>query len=170
MDNQPIGRACSACRDGIQLFPFSMAFQPIIDAEAQTIYAYEALARGPNKESAFSVLSQLTDENRYAFDQACRVKAITLAAKLGLADKGAHLAINFMPNAIYSPAACLRLTLRTAGEVSFPTDRLIFEFTEQEQVTDTEHLRGIISEYRRQGFKIAMDDFGGRLFRSESAV
>jgi EAL domain-containing protein (putative c-di-GMP-specific phosphodiesterase class I) len=44
--------------------------------------------------------------------------------------------------------------------VGFPSDRLIFEFTEQEKVADVEHLRAIIAEYKRQGFKIAIDDFG----------
>ena len=29
--------------------------------------------------TAYDVLSQISDDNRYAFDQACRVKAITLA-------------------------------------------------------------------------------------------
>ena len=153
-------RTCSACRNGVDLFPFSMAFQPIVDTNERCVYAYEALARGPNGESAYSVLSQLNDENRYAFDQACRVKAITLATRLGLIQSGARLSINFMPNAIYSPAACLRLTLKTAAECDFPIERLIFEFTEQERVTDVTHLRNIVTEYKRHGFQVAIDDFG----------
>jgi EAL domain-containing protein (putative c-di-GMP-specific phosphodiesterase class I) len=137
-----------------------MAFQPIVDTRDESIYAYEALVRGPNSESAYSVLSQVTEVNRYAFDQACRVKAITLASKLGLVETGARLSINFMPNAIYSPAACLRVTLTAAAECNFPTNRLIFEVTEQEKVLDPNHLRNIISEYLRQGFEVAIDDFG----------
>jgi len=39
----------------------------------RSIFGYEALVRGPNGESAYSVLSQVNDDNRYAFDQACRV-------------------------------------------------------------------------------------------------
>jgi EAL domain-containing protein (putative c-di-GMP-specific phosphodiesterase class I) len=144
----------------VSLFPFTMAFQPIVDTNLETVYAYEALVRGPRGESASSILSQVNDENRYAFDQACRVKAITLAARLGLAETGARLSINFLPNAIYSPAACLRLTLSTARQVGFPADRLMFEVTEQEKVVDVQHLSNIISEYKRQGFKIAIDDFG----------
>jgi EAL domain-containing protein (putative c-di-GMP-specific phosphodiesterase class I) len=153
-------RSRSACRDGITLFPFSMAFQPIVDTTNATVFAYEALCRGPQGESAFSVLSQVTDENRYAFDQACRVKAITLASQLGLVQTGAHLSINFMPNAIYSPAACLRLTLNTARQLQFPPELLIFEFTEQEKIINFEHLRSIVTEYKRQGFQVALDDFG----------
>jgi PAS domain S-box-containing protein len=157
----PVSIKCDACKDGaIPPFSFSMAFQPIIDVEARRVYAYEALVRGPGGESAYSVLAKVTDKNRYAFDQACRVTAITLAKKLGVDKTQAKLCINFMPGAVYSPAACIRRTLDTARQVSFPLDRLVFELTEVEEVKDRAHLRSIFEEYRRHGFKMAMDDFG----------
>jgi len=160
--NPPIDpRPCSACKSGVsQPFPFTMAFQPIVDVEAGKIFAYEALVRGKNGESAGSILGQVTEVNRYSFDQSCRVKAISLASQLGLAETGARLSINFMPAAIYSPAACIQLTLTTAREFRFPLDRLIFEITEAEQVADRQHLRNIVTEYRKYGFKMALDDFG----------
>ncbi len=116
--------------------------------------------RGLQKESAGSILSQVNAENRYAFDQSCRVKAIELASRLGLVATGAKLSINFMPGAVYSPAACIQLTLRMAATMRFSTDRLIFEITEVEEVTDRKHLLGIVEEYRRQGFQVALDDLG----------
>lgn len=153
--------ACGACHDGsTEPFSFSMAFQPIIDIANQTVFAYEALARGPNGESAYSVLSRVTEENRYAFDQNCRVKAITLASKLGVHENGAKLSVNFMPGAVYSPAACIQKTLQTARATGFPLQNLIFEITEDERVRDTAHLQGIVSEYRKHGFTLALDDFG----------
>jgi EAL domain-containing protein (putative c-di-GMP-specific phosphodiesterase class I) len=137
-----------------------MAFQPIVDTEAQRLFAYEALVRGPEGQPAGSVLGKVTAENRYAFDQQCRVRAITLASQLHLAETGAMLSINFMPGAVYSPSACIQLTLKTARECSFPLKQLIFEITEAEEVRDRRHLRAIVEEYRRLGFKIALDDFG----------
>jgi len=137
-----------------------MAFQPIVDVEAKRVFAYEALVRGPQGQSAASILDRVTPENRYAFDQNCRVSAISLAARLGLAKSGALLSINFMPGAVYSPAACIQLTLKTAREVGFPTEQLVFEITEGEKVRDRSHLRAIVDEYRRRGFKMAIDDFG----------
>jgi EAL domain-containing protein (putative c-di-GMP-specific phosphodiesterase class I) len=152
---------CEACRNGsLPAIPISMAFQPIVDVEQQRVYAYEALVRGVNGESAGSVLAQVTEANRYAFDQNCRVQAITLAARLGIAETGAMLSINFMPGAVYSPAACIQLTLSTASKVGFPTERLIFEITEGEKVQDSSHLANIAEDYRRRGFKMAVDDFG----------
>lgn len=152
---------CTACKDGIQQpMAFTMAFQPIVDVDSNRVFAYEALVRGLNNESAWSILSQVNETNRYSFDQSCRVQAITLASRLGLPETGAKLSINFMPGAVYSPAACIQLTLKTARNLNFPMDRLIFEITEGEQVHDPKHLQSIADEYRRHGFQIALDDFG----------
>ncbi len=147
---------CAACRTTQEIFPFTMAFQAIVDLEENRIDAYEALVRGPNNEGAGYVLAQVNDANRYAFDQACRVRAIELAARLGV-DR--QLNINFLPNAVYEPRACIRMTLDAAARTGFPRDRLTFEIVETETIADSDHLRRIIAEYRRQGFRIALDDF-----------
>jgi len=151
---------CEGCRDGAGFDqPFSMAFQPIVDVASQTIFAHEALVRGVDGQGAYTVLSQVANDNRYAFDQQCRVKAIELATQLNLPQDGARLSINFMPNAVYEPRACIRLTLATAMRTGFPLDRIIFEFTEDEKL-DTNHLLNILRTYRAMGFKTAIDDFG----------
>ena len=152
--------ACEGCRDGAAFpLPFTMAFQPIVDVEAETVFAHEALVRGVDGAGAYSVLSAVDPSNRYAFDQACRVKAIELAADLDLSRDGARLSINFLPNAVYEPSACIRLTLATARRTGFPLNRLIFEFTEDERV-DTDHLLKILRTYKAMGFMTAIDDFG----------
>ena len=131
--------ACAACKSGEPLsFQFTMAFQPILDLTTSRVWAYEALVRGPEGQSAFSVLSQVNDDNRYRFDQACRVKAIELAARLFGPEDGVRLSINFMPNAVYEPAACIRASLEAARRVGFPRDRIMFEFTEGEKFVDPE--------------------------------
>ena len=40
-------------------FDFDYAYQPIVDVDSKTVFAHEALVRGPNGEGAFSVLSQV---------------------------------------------------------------------------------------------------------------
>jgi EAL domain-containing protein (putative c-di-GMP-specific phosphodiesterase class I) len=150
--------ACVQCRGNDKLnFDFSYAYQPIVDIGDRTIFAHEALVRGPEGESAWSVLSQVDDTNRYMFDQACRVKAIRGAAALGMQEL---LSINFLPNAVYEPAACIRTTLEAARLCQFPIEQIIFEVTEGEQVLDRPHLVKIFREYRRFGFRTAIDDFG----------
>lgn len=149
---------CKACQDTKPLsFEFSMAFQPIVDVINREVFAYEALVRGHSGGSAAEVLSLVNEDNRYLFDQSCRVKAVELAARLGLSQ---YVSINFLPNAVYEAATCIRATLQAAKQYGFPTQRLIFEITENEKVVDKEHLKRIIQEYRRQGFKTAIDDFG----------
>jgi EAL domain-containing protein (putative c-di-GMP-specific phosphodiesterase class I) len=149
--------SCGACRDAKFSIPITMAFQPVVDLKERRIDAYEALVRGPNGEGALHVLAQVTSENRYAFDQACRIKAIEMASGLGIS---CGLNINFLPNAVYDPMTCIAQTLAAAGRTGFPLSRLTFEIVEQEDLADIDHLRRIMVEYRRIGFKIALDDFG----------
>jgi EAL domain-containing protein (putative c-di-GMP-specific phosphodiesterase class I) len=152
---------CDGCTTSSKLdFDFSMAFQPIYDAVAGRVWGYEALVRGLTGEGAFHVLSRVAPEQKYRFDQDCRVKAIELASRLFPAGEDLILSINFMPNAVYEPAACLRATLLAARRCSFPTSSIMFEFTENEEVSDTAHLTNIITEYRKHGFTTAIDDFG----------
>lgn len=149
---------CGQCKKEQDLgFDFLFAYQPIVDVRTRSIYAHEALVRGPNGESAYSILSQVTDANRYSFDQACRVEAIRGAAALGMKEL---LSINFLPNAVYRPEACIRSTFEAARLYDFPIEQIIFEVTEGEQVTDRPHLVNIFREYRRFGFRTAIDDFG----------
>jgi EAL domain-containing protein (putative c-di-GMP-specific phosphodiesterase class I) len=154
-----MANTCTGCREDAPRIDFTMAFQPIVHANG-FVWGYEALARGPNGEGAHTVLSQVTEENRYRFDQDCRVKAIGLAARLFPKGGVERLSINFMPNAVYEPSACIQATLKAARETGFPLDRIMFEFTEDERIADTKHIEKIISAYRKYGFTVALDDFG----------
>lgn len=154
-------KICAGCRDGADFdIPFAMAFQPIVDTSTGTPFAYEALVRGIDGSGAAGILAQVSDANRYAFDQACRVKAIGTAMAAGLMQTPACLSINFLPNAVYSPVACIQLTLQTARQAALPLDRLIFEFTENEGMAAPDHVSTIIDSYKEIGFKVAIDDFG----------
>jgi EAL domain-containing protein (putative c-di-GMP-specific phosphodiesterase class I) len=137
--------------------PFTMAFQPIVDIETAEVYAYEALVRPIGGGTAADVLSRMSGANRYAFDQLCRVKAIELAAALGMND---FLSINFLPNAVYEAVACLERTLEAAQRAGFPLHHLIFEITENEPTRDIHQFKEIFSQHKRHGMITAIDDFG----------
>ncbi|WP_392353461.1 EAL domain-containing protein [Pseudoalteromonas sp. PB2-1] len=157
-NNASCQQTCRHCEVLAALdFEFTMAFQPIIDCTAKRIFGYEALVRGANNESAYSVISQVNNENRYTFDQLCRIKAISLAAQLKL---DSILSINFLPNAIYKPERCIKTTLEAANKVNFPVEQIMFEFTEVEQVEDSAHIKRVIEYYQSLGFITATDDFG----------
>lgn len=149
---------CEECKNGEGLdFDFTMAFQPIVNCRTREIFAHEALVRGLNNEGAGQIFEHVNDSNRYRFDQACRTKAIKLAAELGMKSL---LSINFMPNAVYRPELCIRTTLAAAEKYNFPIEQIIFEITESEKVDDLAHVRNIVDYYRQRGFKTAIDDFG----------
>ncbi|MGF6209302.1 EAL domain-containing protein [Pseudomonas frederiksbergensis] len=149
---------CQGCKSSLELdLDFTFAYQPIVDVRDQSIFAHEALVRGLNGEGALSVLEKVNDQNRYEFDQLCRVRAISTAARLGMTQ---HLSINFLPKAVYRPELCIRSTLEAARINNFPLDRLIFETVESEYVDNNHHLTNILSKYREFGFKTAIDDFG----------
>jgi EAL domain-containing protein (putative c-di-GMP-specific phosphodiesterase class I) len=136
-----------------------MAFQPIVDLAVGEVFAHEALVRGTEGQSSGTVLAQVDAGARYGFDQQCRIKAIELAARLGLAQTPARLSINFMPDAVDEPRSCIRPTLAAAERAGLPLDRIIFEFTEDER-HDVPHVLDILRTYRSMGFKTALDDFG----------
>lgn len=153
--------ACQACRTGKPLgMAITMAFQPIVDIGTGSVFAYEALVRGVDGQTAGDVLASIDPDMIYKFDQSCRVKAIELAGGLFAPDDGAKLSINFMPNAVYEPNACIRASLAAAHRVGFDPGRLMFEFTENEPMRDVGHVRRIIEAYRARGFTTAIDDFG----------
>lgn len=134
-----------------------MAFQPIVDVNARSVFAHEALVRGADGASAQDVLAAVSPGNQYAFDQACRVRALECAVEAKLP---ALLSINFLPNAVYNPEHCLRATLAAAERVGWPLAHIIFEVTEHEAISDPAHLLSILRTYRARGFQTAIDDFG----------
>ena len=150
--------SCARCADESSLdFDFTMAFQPIVNCKTNQIFGYEALVRGLANESAYSIISKVNDDNRYLFDQLCRIKAIALAAQLKL---DCMLSINFLPKAIYKPERCIRTTLEAAEKYGFSTDKIMFEFTEVEKIDDSNFVKEIVEYYKKSGFITAIDDFG----------
>jgi EAL domain-containing protein (putative c-di-GMP-specific phosphodiesterase class I) len=155
------GHPCAGCRGGAPLgMAITMAFQPIVDVTDGTVFAYEALVRGTDGLSAGDILARVDPGMIYKFDQACRVTAITLAGRLFGAGETTKLSINFMPNAVYEPDACIRASLAAAQRTGFDPRRLMFEFTENERMRDVAHVQRIVAAYRARGFTTAIDDFG----------
>ncbi|CBA16990.1 EAL domain-containing protein [Xanthomonas albilineans] len=146
------------CGDAEPLdFAVHMAFQPIVDAATRTIYAYEALVRGEDGSSAAAMLGRVRPEQLHHFDQTCRVQAIATATRLGLRTR---LSINFIPNAMYEPTTCIRMTLAAAERFGMPISGLIFELSESEYITDLPKVMQILNRCAEHGFLTAIDDFG----------
>lgn len=151
---------CMGCAQGQEPdFRFTMAFQPIVDVRARRVWGYEALVRGENGESAGEILAQVTEQTQYRFDQACRVRAIEMAGTLFTAPD-TRLSINFLPNAVYEPTACIQASIQAATRVGLDPRQLMFEFTEGERLLDVAFVSNIVERYREIGMLTALDDFG----------
>ncbi|VTU20885.1 EAL domain-containing protein [Variovorax sp. RA8] len=136
---------------------FTMAFQPIVDLARREIFAHEALVRGVAGEGASEVLARVGPQDRFAFHEASRVKAIELAAALGMESR---LSLNVMPNDVAGQEACFRTAMAAAARCNFPVQRLMFEITEGERVDDLPGLAATFRIFKRYGFTSAIDDFG----------
>lgn len=136
---------------------FTMAFQPLVDVVERQVFGYEALVRGLDGQGALEVLAGVPADRRFAFHEACRIRAIELAAGLGMR---ARLSLNVAPNDVAGNAQCFRTAMDTALRCGFPVDRLMFEITEGERVADARELAASFGAFKCHGITSAIDDFG----------
>jgi EAL domain-containing protein (putative c-di-GMP-specific phosphodiesterase class I) len=137
--------------------PFSFAYQPIVDTDTGDLFAYEALVRGREGQSAATVLSQIPIDQLCQFDRAARIRAIELASALGLTTR---LSLNFLPRSLELFPDAINATLEAAGKAKVPYGNLILEVTEGEAIHDAVGFAGRMNAYRAQGIQFAIDDFG----------
>jgi len=136
---------------------YTFAYQPIIQGSTGQIFSYEALIRGRGRESAEAVLQQVKPEDLHGFDEESRNTAMELAAHLGLAGR---LNLNFLPLSIESSGTAISSLLETAGRCRFRPEQIILEILEREIISDIEHFKARINQYRGLGICMAIDDFG----------
>jgi|GEM_PF-4028619 len=80
--------------------------------------------RGVTGEYAGVLLYKDDEQKFYSFDQAC---SKTCHRTRTHSQSGRALSIIFLLNAVYNPRACIEATLKRAGEVGQPSERLSFE-------------------------------------------
>ncbi len=138
---------------------FTFAFQPIVDVDLGETISQEALVRGPNGESAYSVLSSVCQSELYAFDEELRMAALRLACELG-ADGEVRVNLNLMPRALEISSGALASTLETAAAIGIPPSAITIEITESEIIGNLPRFVAVANEYRSTGVRYAIDDFG----------
>lgn len=139
-------------------------FQPIVPSEnPASVYAFECLSRGISRENCIISPVEMFEIAKQAglifyLDRTARIAAIRNARARNIS--GADIFINFTPNAIYEPAFCLRTTIKAVEEAGLDPARIVFEVVESDEIRDIDHLAKLLDYYRRQGFRIALDDLG----------
>lgn len=136
---------------------FSFAFQPIITLKDMGIIGQEALVRGLAGESAASVIDAIRPSNRYWFDQACRLRAITTAARIGI-EEDLHLNCSqITPDNLDRTLQSTRSAALAAG---IQPSRIVLEFGNLELLGDPRSLDRVRQQVHAAGFRVLADNVG----------
>lgn len=143
----------------IKLLPY---FQPIVSVANGKIIGYEMLARQVNPQneiiSAGPLFSspEINTRQRLEMDRQVRWQALQKFAEL---DENTYLAINISAAWIDDLKQLNALpTLKMLDELSIDRQRIIVEITEDH--ANLNKLKEIVKRYRKQGLRVALDDFG----------
>lgn len=136
---------------------FSFAFQPVVDTHSRVTVGHEALVRGLSGESAATVLDAIRPENRYYFDQACRMRALKDAARRGL-DAAIHL--NCSQISPENLALSISATVETAREHGISPHRVVLEFGNLEMLGNPRQLDKAREMAHAAGLRVLADNIG----------
>jgi len=136
---------------------FSFAFQPVMEMESRKIFAHEALVRGLAGESAATVIGAIQPENRYYFDQACRMRAIKAAAQRGIATS---LHLNCSEVAPDNLALSIDATVECALEHGIEPQDVVLEFSNLETLGNPRQLDKTREMAHAAGIRVLADNIG----------
>lgn len=138
-------------------------FHPIVHADdISRVFAHEALLRGKGRDGEplepLSILQLAREAGLMAqLDLAACRAAIREAAQL---DPSVTVFINFSPGMMDDAETCLRATVAAIDAAALDHGRFVFEVIEADRIDDAEHLKRVLDSYRRDGFRVALDDLG----------
>ena len=139
-------------------------FQPIISLKDKTAVGVEALSRGihPSSSKLIPPLDLIDRAKQHGLglelDRLFREKALDTYQKINPAAE-VLLFINVNPKILDSDDLELGWTDRKVSSLGLRSDQIAIEICES-SITDTDKLIKFAASYRRQGFLIAMDDYG----------
>jgi EAL domain-containing protein (putative c-di-GMP-specific phosphodiesterase class I)/GGDEF domain-containing protein/predicted transcriptional regulator len=136
-------------------------YQPIIDLQTGVVLGYEGLIRGPDGSSLHApvdLFSQAAQCDRSVLlDRTCRRLTMEKFAASGIPQR---LFMNVNPESLLSPEHRPSETLQFLKQIGLDPSRIIIELTETLPFSSYAALRDATSYYRRNGFRIALDDLG----------
>lgn len=147
--------------DIIETSRIRIVFQPIVSLRDGSVLGYEALSRGPadtpfqNPDTLFGVA---TDCGKlWELEQLCRTKALESAYQKGIDIK---LFLNVNPHVIHDEKFKRGFTKEYLHNFEIDPENIFFEITEKSAVADLDGFKKTIEHYKKQNYKIAIDDAG----------
>lgn len=142
-------------------------FQPILKLNTGETIGYEALNRPavtdhfPNTEMFYEFVGQ--SNQVFFFECFCRnisFKRYIDRLNGNFQKENSLLFINIHPNVMLDSNYHCGETLQLLSELGIEPNQVVFELTEKSAVTDFPLFEKVLSNYRSQGFRIAIDDVG----------
>lgn len=140
-----------------------IAFQPIVDIHSGITFAVEALLRGTDVLGYVSIASffdHLYENNiLYTFDLRLREKVIE---KFCMIEGYEHLKLFYnLDNRVLEMTDFSKgNTFRILKRYGLDHKSIVFELSEQNEITNIDHFSRLMHHYSDEGFCIAIDDFG----------
>ncbi len=136
-------------------------FQPIVSLISGEVLGFESLSRGPKGsilEYPLDLIQAAEEYNKsIELEYLFRETAILSSKKL-THDK--FLFINIDPNLMDNPLFSDLFAKRYKKEFESKRKNIIFEITERAKIDNYSNIKRIVKEYRKNHFKIAIDDAG----------
>ncbi len=138
-------------------------FQPIVALHTGEPYGYEVLSRGTPPLQSPERMFQLAKELGRSWDleRACRFEALRRIAELAAEPEPLpRFFLNVSPDIFFDRRFAEGFTRRLLRTHGIDQHHIVFELTEKESIVDQRNFERVLRHYRRQGFRIALDDFG----------
>ncbi len=142
-------------------------FQPILDLKCGDNIGYEILNRPPvstlfpTTETFYDFVGQ-TDQV-FLFERFCRRVSLKRFVDCLIhlpSQQNALLFLNIHPHVLGDAQHKSGETLQLLKEFGVSPSQIVFEITEKQAVNDYVMFEQVLSHYRKQGFRIAVDDAG----------
>lgn len=136
-------------------------FQPILDFRVRSILGYEALIRGPEGSALYRPDRLFAEAARSGLllelEHLCRLASLRAFAAQRLSGR---LFLNISPNSLLDPRLSDSVLRDLLSDLGLTSNRIVFELTENQQITDMPGIQEALLHFRGRGFQIAIDDLG----------
>jgi EAL domain-containing protein (putative c-di-GMP-specific phosphodiesterase class I) len=138
----------------------TLAFQPIVDVIGGRVYAYEAVLRGPNGETAPQIFEMIAPESRGDFDRRIAAAAIRWATAAGLRTTTARLCIPVHAPGASIPGEPMLTAAQIGKQCGLIPERMIFALHGYQNLPGAQ-LADIIHRNSRMGSLTTFVGLGG---------
>lgn len=141
-----------------------IVFQPIISLKNGDVLGYEALSRIPSEdafENIEEVFSLAKEHDRlWELERLCRMETLRSARSFLVPPFNKKLFMNVSSHVMKYEKFHTEMTEFFLREFRISPHNIIFEVTEQSMINDMEGFQSILSQYKSDNFRLAIDDAG----------